>query len=397
MIISTIPRQQTKRGYTLRREPWNTLLWSFDRASSILRPWGRTPAVPSEPRRILVSNTAHLGDVVNATAVISAIRSRYPQAEIGFLTSSWGRPIIENNREIKYIHTVDHFLLNRSRLSKWAKLRQHLLSSRRALQEIRKLEYTIAIDTYHYIQNSILLLWLARIPVRIAYTSGGFGPLLTHPIKWVSQNKQIVEYHLDLLEPLGLSPSARRMAYPNVVVPQVDTPGLPRDYLVLHPGTGASFREWQVDKWCALAEALRQSGHDIVLTGAGVHEVEINANIKRAVPSAIDLSGRISFGQFFRVIQEARLLVGVESLAGHLAAASATPSVLIYTGTSNAQWRPFGQQTEVVTWQVPCATCFRTNGCAEMECVRNVTVARVFQLCLESLQRFPKANIEVSS
>ena len=40
------------------------------------------------------------------------------------------------------------------------------------------LEYEIAIDTYHFIQNSIPLLWLARIPIRIGYTSGGFGPLL---------------------------------------------------------------------------------------------------------------------------------------------------------------------------------------------------------------------------
>src|SRR5580704_13375081 len=132
MVISNIPQQQTKRGYTLRREPWNSFLWSFDRALSIVRPSGGAPAIPSEPRRILVANTAHLGDVVNATAVISALRSRYPQAEIGFLTSSWGRPIVENNPEIKYVHTIDHFLLNRSRLSKWSKFMQHLLSCRQA-------------------------------------------------------------------------------------------------------------------------------------------------------------------------------------------------------------------------------------------------------------------------
>ena len=31
-----------------------------------------------------------------------------------------------------------------------------------------------------------------------------------------------------------------------------------------------------------------------------------------------------------------------------------------------------------------------------MECIRNVTVARVFQLCLESLRRFPKPASETS-
>jgi ADP-heptose:LPS heptosyltransferase len=175
----------------------------------------------------------------------------------------------------------------------------------------------------------------------------------------------------------------------------VDTPTLPPQYLVLHPGTGAAFKEWQVDKWCELAGMLRQRGYDIVITGAGTHEAAISARIRGMVPSAIDLSGQLSLPQFVRIIQKARLLVGVDSLAGHLAAATATPSVLIYTGVNkHAQMRPFSEHSEVVTSEVSCSPCLRTNGCAGMECVRNVTVARVLQVCLESLRRFPKAVSE---
>jgi ADP-heptose:LPS heptosyltransferase len=211
---------------------------------------------------------------------------------------------------------------------------------------------------------------------------------LTHPKPWISQNQSLVEYHLALLEFLSLPQPFPRMAHPTVVVSQVETPDLPGQYLVLHPGTGAAFKEWQVDRWCELAARLFQTGYHIILTGAGLHETEISARIKRVVPSAIDLSGRLTFAQFMRIIQKARLLVGVDSLAGHLAAASATPSVLIYTGANNqSQMRPFGDHSEVLTWEVPCSPCFRTNGCADMECIRNVTVARVFQQCLESLQR----------
>ena len=135
-MISTVPEKQTKRGYMLRREPWNTLLWCFDHALSILPALRRPRAIPSEPHRIVVSNTAHLGDVVNATAVISPLKMLFPQAEIGFLTSSWARPVIENHPDIKYVHTFDHFLLNRSRLSKWSKFNQHVLSASRALGEL---------------------------------------------------------------------------------------------------------------------------------------------------------------------------------------------------------------------------------------------------------------------
>ena len=169
---------------------------------------------------------------------------------------------------------------------------------------------------------------------------------------------------------------------------------MPQPYLVLHPGTGAAFKEWPIDNWCELAAALRQAGHEIVLTGAGPHETATSARIKAFVPSVIDLSGRLSFAQFVRVVQNALLLVGVDSLAGHVAAASATPSVLIYTGANNhAQMRPFGPYSEVATWEVPCSPCLRTNGCDGMECIRNVTVVRVLQLCQESLRRSPSQNI----
>jgi ADP-heptose:LPS heptosyltransferase len=397
-MISTPPNKQTKRGYMLRREPWNTLLWGFDRTLSILRAHRSIPPIPSTPSRILISNNAHLGDVVNATAVISALRDMFPQVEIGFLSSSWALPIIENNPEIKYIHTFDHCLLNRSRLSKWSKLNQHVLSASGALGEMRNLKYEIAIDTYHFVQNAIPLLWLARIPVRIGYISGGFGPLLTHPMPWVSQDKHLVDCHLGLLEPLGVSEHIRRKARPTVVVPTVDTPLFRRPYFVLHPGTGAPFKEWQVENWCELAAKLRQTGYDIVLTGSGFREAEISSRIKQIVPSVIDLSGRLSFAQFVRIIQNAALLVWLDSLAGHIAATTATPSVLIYTGANNhAQMRPFGPHSEVVTWEVPCSPCYRTNGCAGMECLRNVTVARVFQLCLQSLQGFAKLAPEIST
>lgn len=386
-MISGGSRKQTKRGYLLRSEPWNALLWLLDHVLLILLAGRKTPAIPAEPRRILVSNIAHLGDVVNATAVIPALRNMFPSSEIGFLTSSGARSIVESNPAVKYAHSFDHFLLNRSRRGNWHKWNQHVLSRRRALREIRELRYEIAIDTYHFVQNSIPLLWRARIPVRIGYTSGGFGPMLTHPRPWISQGRHLVDYHLDLLEPLGLSQPVRSLGRPVVAVARAEVPALPPSYVVLHPGTGAAFKEWQTDKWCELTAKLRASGFEVVLTGCDPRESATIMKIKEVVPSAINLCGLLSFAQFVRIIEGARLLVGVDSLAGHLAAACATPNVLIYTGANNhAQMRPFDRHSRIVTCQVPCSPCFLTRGCDGMECVRDVTVARVFQLCLELLR-----------
>ena len=155
----------------LRREPWNMLLWSLDRLLQFLVPTNQE-AVPMPVRRILVCNNAHLGDLVNATAILAPLRKLFPTAQIGFLTSSWSVQVIKSNPEVSYIHTFDHFLLNRSDLTLPRKIKEHITTARRAVRQLRALRYEVGIDTYHFIQNSIPLLWIARIPVRIGYSSG---------------------------------------------------------------------------------------------------------------------------------------------------------------------------------------------------------------------------------
>lgn len=372
----------------LRREPWNALLWSFD---TLLQKFvmAESVRIPQSPRRVLVCNNAHLGDLIMATAVLPPLRQLFPSAEIGFLTSSWARPVIDNNPEVRYIHAFDHFLLNRSTVSPLAKLRRHLATAWNTLQQLRALKYDIAIDTYHFIQNVIPLLWLARIPVRIGYTSGGFGSLLTHAYSWTARNRHLFEYHLDLLRPLGLTSDLRAGARPTIGQRRnVERVTLPQDYIVLHPASGAVFREWPLEKWSLLARKLEGEGWRLVFTGRGEREQENVRMIHSMCRASIDLCGLLSWDQFVSVVESARLLVGVESTAGHMAAAVSTPCVVIYSGTTNtSQMCPFGEGVRTITHPMPCAPCFRTRGCSGMECIRNVTVDTVFEACLEAVRR----------
>jgi heptosyltransferase III len=180
----------------------------------------------------------------------------------------------------------------------------------------------------------------------------------------------------------------RRSAKPKLATDQkARMEGLPRDYLVLHPGSGALFREWPPNKWSALACKLEQAGWTVVFTGHGKREQDNIGLIRIECPNSVNLCSQLSWQQFVRVLQKAKLVVGVESTACHVAAAVSTPCVAIYTGATNtAQMRPFGDAVRTVTFAVPCSPCFRSTGCDGMECVRNVTVDRVFEACAELVE-----------
>ena len=369
-------------GRYLFRKRWARMLMVVvDGIGRLLVPaWPEKKSIPP-PRRILISNIAHFGDVVIALALVPVLKRVYPEAEIGFLAGSWSRKLLEVFPEIKWIHSFDHPLLNREAKIKMAALIQGGRSFHQATAEIRQVKYDVAIESYHFLQNSIPLLWWAGVPVRIGYTCGGFGTFLTHPHMWHYQSKSILEYHFELLRDLGIEgpppvclpwPKRRNVSAAEALVPE-------KPYIILHPGGGAEFKAWPLSRWKDLARILASRGERIVLTGRGVAEQKTIEAIMAEVPNGLNLCDTLDWDSFLEVIRNARLLIGIDSLAGHLAAALDIRSIIIMTGINPAQFSPISDKNQIVSWPVPCSPCFLPKGCEGVECVQNVSLDSVLQ------------------
>jgi len=384
------PAPSPLRGkYLVRRTPVNQVLRLVDSLLGLVRSSCPNPPLATPPRRILLANGAHLGDVFLSTALLPVLQEAFPAAEFGFLIGSWSRPVVQDHPLLRWVHVVDHWKINRARISLLQKISQYDRTRRQALREIRQVRYEVALDLYYYFPNSIPLLWQAGIPTRIGYTSGGFGPLLTHALDFRNAERHVLDYQADLLRFLPLGKAVGELR------PQMDTiprhePGwdLPKEYLVFHLGTGAAWKEWPREKWRALAEALCQRGHDLVFTGNREAERRLIQEVSRGLPSCVDLCGRLTLREFAAVLREARLLIGVDSVAGHLAAAVGTPCVVIAGGiTHPAHWRPRSDRSRVLRHPVPCSPCYLSRGCAGMECVRRVEVEQVLAAVEDLLLR----------
>lgn len=365
---------------------------------------------PTSLKKILLCNGAHLGDIVTVLAVIPALRANYPDAEIGLVIGSWARPLVIEHPDIAHIHIVDGWMRhNRAPISKWRKLRQYLATRREALREIQAVGYDCGIDTYFYGEHSQVLLWQARIPLRIAYDRMGFPALLTHSVPWRDQDQHVANYHLALCRFLpGRWPQQiTRYSLPAPsadvalrVAERLATVGMsPQGFVVLHPGTGASNREWPEAHWKALIGALSAEGYHIIVTGAGNRECQMAARLASGHASVINLAGQMTFPEFRALLAQARAVVGVESLAIHLAAASGVPTLALWSGiTRPAQWAPLGDNVTLLRLGMPCAPCLRPTGCVTMACVRDIgvdtVVAAVRKVCGDPAHRGtePKKN-----
>jgi ADP-heptose:LPS heptosyltransferase len=115
------------------------------------------------------------------------------------------------------------------------------------------------------------------------------------------------------------------------------TPGA----VVVHPGAAARSRRWPVDRFAAVAAALRADGHRVVVT-AGPSERDLAAAVGAEVV-APDLLGLAA------LVADAALVVCGDTGVGHLATAYGTPSVLLFGPTPPAEWGPRGGP-HVVLW-----------------------------------------------
>jgi ADP-heptose:LPS heptosyltransferase len=98
-------------------------------------------------------------------------------------------------------------------------------------------------------------------------------------------------------------------------------------YAVLHPCARNPLRNWQTDKWHALATDLRAAGLLLVWSGTAQDSSEI---AQLASSDDIDLSGKTDLASLWHLLHGARLLVSVDTGVPHVARLAGCPNVTIF-------------------------------------------------------------------
>lgn len=366
------------RGRYLVRNPYSALaLRVFDTLLALGAALETRPsrAIPP-PRRLLVANWAHLGDVVLALPALAVLRRRFPKARIDLLCGSWAEQVVAGTGLVDTVHTLDHWKLRRNALSRGQAMRDYFQTRAARVRALRDVGYDVGIDLYPFFPPASPLFHAANIPVRIGFTSGGFGPWLTHPVPWRDADRPILDYARDVLNPLlapdPLPEGALRPIYPGHPRVPLPPPLIAGAYTVVHMGAGAAFKEWPEEHWREVIRNLVTQREVCVLTGAGQRELERAQRIQRDFPERVLIQVGAKWEEFVAVVAGARRVLCLDSVIGHVAACFDVSTVVIASGANNpAQWLPMNPRLRWLMAPVACAPCNRF-GCDAMACVRGV-------------------------
>lgn len=121
--------------------------------------------------------------------------------------------------------------------------------------------------------------------------------------------------------------------------------------VVIHPGAAAPARRWPVDRFAAVAAALHDGGHEVVVTGTAAETELVDTVVAQAgLPGSASLAGKLSVSALVALISDCRLLVCGDTGVGHIATATGTASVLLFGPTPPQRWGPRGTGPHIALW-----------------------------------------------
>ncbi|MDE3074673.1 MAG: glycosyltransferase family 9 protein, partial [Chloroflexota bacterium] len=328
----------------------------------------REDTIPPPTPRIVLVRRCCLGDVLETTPLLSALRRRYPDARIDYATGSYSRPALTGNPDVSAIVSAE-------------------------VRQLRAGRYDVAL-TLERSPTAGMLAWRAGIPIRVGPNSQSRG--FAHNVRVACPpGRSEAELYLECARALDVpiegarakfcpGPGERHKALELLEASGITEPpvGLAPGGAV-NPGMTLLAKRWPAGRYAELADRLAdETGAPIILVGAasdGDVCAEV-ADIARC--RAVSLAGKTSFGELGAVIARCRLLAGNDSAPLHLSAAVGTPFVGIFGPSDPVRHRPFGEG-EVVAAPLPPST-YR-NGFAAIDCIDMVAVEEVLAACRRQL------------
>lgn len=121
--------------------------------------------------------------------------------------------------------------------------------------------------------------------------------------------------------------------------------------VVIHPGAAFAARRWPAERFAAVAAALGEKGYEVVLTGdRGEVDLAHTVAAQAGLPRSAVLAGQLELLDLVALISDCRLLICGDTGVGHVATATATPSVLLFGPTPPARWGPKGAGPHIAVW-----------------------------------------------
>ncbi len=334
-------------------------------------------------QRILIIKLGAMGDVLRTTPLLPALKARYPQSFITWITYSNAYPLLADNPLIDRLWPLD-------------------LTTLIGLQT-ETFDQVICLDKS---MDATGLAMLAKAENKMGFGMKENGALtflnneaeyafrlgLDDELKFKANQKSYQEITFEMLGlsftgqeyMLNISSSLSKQAKKKLF----NSGARENQRLVgLNTGCGPVFatKKWTEPGFIELGEKLIGTPDIQAVLMGGPDEIERNSRIKEAAPGLIDSGTDNSLSEFAALIGQLDLLITGYTIALHLAIAQKIPVLAIFGPTSHTEIDLYGRGKKLIT-DFPCAPCYLKICDQPQNCMEALTAEEVYQAALGILK-----------
>ena len=271
-------------------------------------------------KKILVIQTASIGDVILTSPVIEKLHRFYPDASIDFLVKTGMDGLFHNH---PFLHKI--IVWNKSQ----HKYRNFIL----IFNKIRKEKYDAVINLQRFTLTGFLTAF-SKSERRIGFAKNPFAIFFTASIPHIfREGIHETERNLTLIEALTDTSIVKPKLYPSLTDLAKTAVYKSGTYYTISPASLWFTKQYPVEKWLEFISYF-PSSVKIYFLGSEHDTLLCKDIIQRSGHhGCIDLSGKLSFLESASLMKDARMNFTNDSAPMHLASAVNAPVTAIYCST----------------------------------------------------------------
>jgi len=290
--------------------------------------------------KIAIFRALYLGDFLCSVPALRALRKFYPDAEITLIGLSQMSDLAK-----RYSQYIDHFIpFPGFPLLSDTPFDPDLFQE--FLEKIRSKEFDLILQMQGNgsIINNLLKSFNAQTVAGFCETEEELSDeFILYP-----ESLHEIQRHLALLSHLGIPSDGEQIDFP---INEKDREefknagiSLNRDYICIHPGSKAKWRQWPVHYFAKLGDYLAAKGFHIVITGVNT-EIGLAKELSKTMKADSTIAaGKLSLGATAVLLSKAKFLLTNCTGISHLAAAIEVPSLVISMDGEPNRWGPLNKK-----------------------------------------------------
>jgi len=315
--------------------------------------------------RIVVAKLIGMGSILQATPLLKALKARFPQARLTFVTMRSNQEFVER------LSCVDELLI----LDDQNVFRMALTTLRTITALIRcGADLYLDLEVYSAF-SSLLALWaLTRNRIGFYRHSAAFKKGIYTHLVYFNSRMPIRQLYLQLGRVIGVPAGQSELTGP-IRIDDRDRAGLPgilsqtsgwrlgKPYIVMNPNASDLLleRRWPIEHAIAAVSELVSLGHQVALIGAANERPFVQSLHDRLAPEVrekvANTAGCLTLGELVALIDQASCVLTNDTGPMHIAIALRRPTVCLF-GPANPEH--YGQElphVEIFYSQIFCSPC----------------------------------------